>query len=120
LVFSLVYAIIFASVVSYLLMTGVTNSLGGVGGAEIPMSVDLGPTDAVTLSNLGILIDMNFFGFQYTANEIQELENSSASILMTTMMDILGAAILFALVEIGVGILIVFMSKKMYKRTLMC
>ena len=36
---------------------------------------------------------------------------------MTTMMDILGAAILFALVEIGVGILIVFMSRKMYKRT---
>ncbi len=84
-------------------MTGVTNSLGGVGGSGIPMSVDLGPTDGVTLSNLGILIDMNLFGFQYSANKIRELANSSASILMTTMMDILAAAILFALVEIGVA-----------------
>ena len=62
---------------------------------------------------------MNSFGFQYTASEIQELTNSSANVLMTAMMDILGATLLIALIEIGIGILIVFMSRKMYKRTLM-
>ncbi len=45
------------------------------------MPVDLGPVAATTLSNLGIIIDMNSFGFQYTANEIQELTNSSANVL---------------------------------------
>ena len=118
-IFLIVFAIIFASAVSYLLMAGVMNSLGGVGGAGIPMPVDIGPVDAATLSNLGIIIDMNSFGFSYTANEIQELTNSSANVLMTAMMDILGAAILIALVEIGIGIFIVFMSRKMYKRTMM-
>jgi len=81
------------------------------------MPIDLGPVDATTLSNLGIIIDVNSFGFQYTANEIQELTNSPANVLMTAMVDILGATILIALVEIG--IFIVFMSRKMYKQTLM-
>jgi cobalamin synthase len=34
-IFLIVYAIIFASAISYLLMTGVTNSLGGVEGDRI-------------------------------------------------------------------------------------
>jgi hypothetical protein len=83
------------------------------------MPVDLGPIDTTTLSNLGIIIDMNSFEFQYTTNEIQELTNSYANVLMAVMMDILGAIILIVLVEIGLGILIVFMSRKMYKRILM-
>jgi hypothetical protein len=62
---------------------------------------------------------MNSFEFQYTTNEIQELTNSYANVLMAVMMDILGAIILIVLVEIGLGILIVFMSRKMYKRILM-
>ena len=118
-IFLIVFAIIFASAVSYLLMTGVMNSLGGIGGAGIPMPVDLGPIDATTMSYIDIIIGMNSFGFQYTASEIQELTNSSANVLMTAMMDILGATLLIALIEIGLGIFIVLMSRKMYKRTMM-
>ncbi len=33
-IFLIVFAIVFASAVSYLLMTGVANSLGGIGGLE--------------------------------------------------------------------------------------
>ena len=118
-IFLIVFAIIFASAVSYLLMTGVMNSLGGIGGAGIPMPVDLGPIDATTMSYIDIIIGMNSFGFQYTASEIQELTNSSANVMMTAMMDILGATLLIALIEIGLGIFIVLMSRKMYKRTMM-
>jgi hypothetical protein len=118
-IFVIVFAIIFGSSVSYLLMTGVMNSLGGIGGAGIPMPIDLGPIDATTMSYLEIIIGMNSFGFQYTASEIQELTSSSADVIMTAMMDILGATFLIALIEIGLGILIVFVSRKMYKRTLM-
>jgi uncharacterized membrane protein (DUF106 family) len=118
-IFLIVFAIIFASAVSYLLMTGVMNSLGGIGGAGIPMPVDLGPVDATTMSYIETIIGMNSFGFEYTGSEIQELTNSSANVLMTAMMDILGAVLLIALIEIGIGIFIVFMSRKMYKRTMM-
>ena len=118
-IFLIVFAIIFASAVSYLLMTGVMNSLGGIGGAGIPMPVDLGPIDATTMSYIDIIIGMNSFGFEYTGSEIQELTNSSANVMMTAMMDILGAALLIALIEVGIGIFIVFMSRKMYKRTMM-
>jgi hypothetical protein len=118
-IFLIVFAIIFASAVSYLLMTGVMNSLGGIGGAGIPMPVDLGPIDATTMSYIETIIGMNSFGFEYTGSEIQELTNSSANVLMTAMMDILGAVLLIALIEIGIGIFIVFMSRKMYKRTMM-
>jgi hypothetical protein len=117
-IFLIVFAIIFGSAVSYLLMTGVMNSLGGIGGAGIPMPIDLGPIDATTMSYIDTIIGMNSFGFQYTASEIQEFTNSSANVLMTAMMDILGATLLIALIEIGIGIFIVFMSRKMYKRTL--
>jgi len=115
----IVFAILFGSSVSYLLMTGVMNSLGGIGGAGIPMPIDLGPIDATTMSYLEIIIGMNSFGFQYTASEIQELTSSSADVVMTAMMDILSATLLIALIEIGLGLLIVFASRKMYKRTLM-
>lgn len=118
-IFLIVFAIIFASAVSYLLMTGVMNSLGGIGGAGIPMPVDLGPIDATTMSYIDTIIGMNSFGFEYTGNEIQELTNSSANVMMTAMMDILGAALLITLIEVGMGVFIVFMSRKMYKRTMM-
>jgi hypothetical protein len=118
-IFLIVFAIIFGSAVSYLLMIGVMNSLGGIGGAGIPMPIDLGPIDATTMSYIDIIIGMNSFGFQYTANEIQELTSSSADMVMTAMMDILGATLLIALVEIGIGVFIVFISRKMYKRTMM-
>ena len=118
-IFLIVFAIIFASAVSYLLMIGVMNSLGGIGGAGIPMPVDLGPIDATTMSYIDTIIGMNSFGFEYTGSEIQELTNSSANVMMTAMMDILGAALLITLIEVGIGIFIVFMSRKMYKRTMM-
>ena len=117
--FLIVFAIIFASSVSYLLMTGVMSSLGGIGGAGIPMPIDLGPIDPTTMSYVDAIIGMNSFGFPYSGNDIQELMNSPANVLMTGMMDVLGAALLIALVEIGIGLFIVFMSRKMYKRTLM-
>ena len=84
-----------------------------------PIPIDLGPIDATTMSYIDIIIGMNSFGFQYTASEIQELTNSSANVLMTAMMDILGATLLIALIEIGLGIFIVLMGRKMYKRTMM-
>lgn len=115
----IVFAIIFASAVSYLLMTGVMNSLGGIGGAGIPMPIDLGPIDTTTMSYIDTIIGMNSFGFEYTGSEIQELTSSSANVIMTAMMDILGAALLITLIEVGIGIFIVFMSRKMYKRTMM-
>ncbi|AFS83391.1 hypothetical protein NSED_07995 [Candidatus Nitrosopumilus sediminis] len=118
-IFLIVFAIIFASSVSYLLMAGVMNSLGGVGGAGIPMPIDLGPVDVTTMSYIDTIIGMNSFVFQYSGSEIQELTNSSANVLMTAMMDIFSATLLIALVEIGIGVFIVFMSRKMYKRTLM-
>ncbi|WP_157861917.1 hypothetical protein [Candidatus Nitrosopumilus sediminis] len=95
------------------------NSLGGVGGAGIPMPIDLGPVDVTTMSYIDTIIGMNSFVFQYSGSEIQELTNSSANVLMTAMMDIFSATLLIALVEIGIGVFIVFMSRKMYKRTLM-
>ncbi len=116
-IFLIVFAIIFGSAVSYLLMTGVMNSLGGISGAGIPMPIDLGPIDTTTMSYIDTIIGMNSFGFQYTASEIQELTSNSADVVMTAMMDILGATLLITLIEIG--IFIVFMSRKMYKRTLM-
>ena len=118
-IFLIVFAIIFASSVSYLLMAGVMNSLGGIGGAGIPMPIDLGPLDATTMSYVDAIIEMNSFGFRYSGDDIQEMANSSAGVLMTAMMDIFGAALLIALIEIGIGISIVFMSRKMYKRTMM-
>jgi len=118
-IFMIVFAIIFASSVSYLLMAGVMNSLGGIGGAGIPMPIDLGPVDATTMSYIDTIIGMNSFAFQYSSSQIQELMNSSANVLMTAMMDVFSATLLIALVEIGIGVFIVFMSRKMYKRTLM-
>ena len=118
-IFLIVFAIIFASSVSYLLMAGVMNSLGGIGGAGIPMPIDIRPVDTTTMSYIDTIIGMNSFVFQYSGSEIQELANSSANELMTAMMDIFSATLLTALVEIGIGVLIVFMSRKMYKRTLM-
>ncbi|MGY5147129.1 MAG: hypothetical protein ACW9W4_03945 [Candidatus Nitrosopumilus sp. bin_7KS] len=118
-IFLIIFAIIFASAVSYLLMTGVMNSLGGIGGAGIPMPIDLGPIDTTTMSYIDTIIGMNSFGFEYTGSEIQELTSSSANVMMTAMMDILGAALLITLIEVGIGIFIVFMSRKMYKRTMM-
>ena len=85
-IFLIAFAIIFVSSVSYLLMTGVMSSLGGIGSAGIPMLVDLGPIDTTTMSYIDTIIGMNSFGFEYTGSEIQELTNSSDNVLTTVMM----------------------------------
>ena len=104
----LLFGLIFVSAVTFLVMSDVMGTLGGIGyGMEnIPTLPGMGGIDASTKSTLGNIVDLNRIAGSPSASEIEMRMNSSGIMNMTVMMDILGETAVIAIIEIIVGLVI--------------
>ncbi len=112
-----VFGIVFASAVMFLVMSDAMGTLGGIGGdmGNMPMLPGMGGIDASTKSSLGNIIDLNRIAGSPSASEIEMRMNSSGIMNMDVMMEIIGETSVIALIEIVVGLLVFGIGLVLFK-----
>jgi len=112
-----VFGIVFASAVMFLVMSDAMGTLGGIGGdmGNIMMLPGMGGVDASTKSSLDNIIDLNRIAGSPSASEIEMRMNSSGIMNMDVMMEIIGETSVIALIEIVVGLLVFGIGLVLFK-----
>jgi hypothetical protein len=112
-----VFGIVFASAVMFLVMSDAMGTLGGIGGdmGNIMMLPGMGGIDTSTKSSLDNIIDLNRIAGSPSASEIEMRMSSSGIMNMDVMMEIIGETSVIALIEIVVGLLVFGIGLVLFK-----
>ena len=104
----MLFGIIFVSAVMFLIMSDAMEELGGIGGSmgNMPILPGMGSIDASTKSSLNSIVDLNKMAGSSSASEIEMRMNSSSTLDVDTIMEILEEASIIAAIEIILGLLI--------------
>ena len=113
----MLFGIIFASAVMFLVMSDAMGELGGIGGGmgNMPMLPGMGGMDASTRSSLGNIIDLNRIAGSPSASEIEMRMNSSGIMNLDVMMEIIEEIGVIAIIEIIVGLVIFGIGLVLFK-----
>jgi len=113
----MLFGIIFASAVMFLVMSDAMGELGGIGGGmgNMPMLPGMGGMDASTRSSLGNIIDLNRIAGSPSASEIEMRMNSSGIMNLDVMMEIIEEIGVIAIIEIIIGLVIFGIGLVLFK-----
>ena len=108
----MLFGIIFVSAVMFLIMSDAMGELGGIGGGmgNMPMLPGMSGIDASTKSSLSSIIDLNKMVGSLSASEIETRMNSSSTLDVDMIMEILEEASIVAAIEIILGLLILILG----------
>lgn len=108
----MLFGIIFVSAVMFLIMSDAMGELGGISGGmgNMPMLPGMGGIDASTKSSLNSIVDLNKMVGSLSASEIEMRMNSSSTLDVDVIMEILEEASIIAAIEIILGLLILIVG----------
>jgi len=111
-----VFAMIFASVVMFMLMSSGFSSLGDIGDMEdIIMLPGMGGIDSSTMESFDMIIGLNSIAGSPSASEIDERMNSAGIMNMDVMMEIMGEIAVIAIIEIIIGLVVFGIGLVLFK-----
>jgi len=114
-----VFGIVFASAVIFLVISSGMGSLGDIGGGagigNMMMLPGMGGIDASTMSSIDTIIGLNGITGSLSASEIEVMLNSAGILDIDLMMSIIGETTVIALIEIVIGVLVFVVGMGLFK-----
>ena len=111
-----VFAMIFASVVMFMLMSSGFSSLGDIGDmVDIIMLPGMGGIDSSTMESFDMIIGLNGIAGSPSASEIDERMNYAGIMNVDVMMEIMGEIAVIAIIEIIIGLMVFGIGLVLFK-----
>ena len=113
----IVFGIIFASAVIFLVMSSGMSNLGDIGGGmgNMIMLPGMDGIDASMMSYLDTIIGLNAIAGSPSASDIDVMMNSASILDIDLMMEIITETSVIALIEIALGVFVVMIGRGLFK-----